>query len=82
VSFLNEARANAERMIDLLHNPVDGKKTYTYREKAKKDYLKYTRCRKHTANMTRKTIQKQLGYLRRDLSILMSCSQLQVSKLS
>ena len=33
-----------------------GKKPRTYRKRARKDYLKYTRCRKHTAKMTRKAI--------------------------
>ena len=70
VSLLNETRENAERLIDLLHDPADGKKPRTYRQKARKDYLKYTRCRKHTAKMTRKAIKKQLGYLRRDLSYI------------
>lgn len=67
VSLLNEARENAEKILDALHNPADGKKPRTYRERARKDYLKYTRCRKHTARMTRKAIGKQLTYLRRDL---------------
>lgn len=67
VSLLNEARENAEKILDALHNPADGKKPRTYRERARKDYLKYTRCRKHTAKMTRKAIGKQLTYLRRDL---------------
>ncbi|WP_235223093.1 IS5 family transposase [Oscillibacter valericigenes] len=67
VSLLNEARENAEKLLDALHNSADGKKPRTYRERARKDYLKYTRCRKHTAKMTRKAIGKQLTYLRRDL---------------
>ena len=67
VSLLNEARENAEKILDALHDPADGKKPRTYRERARKDYLKYTRCRKHTAKMTRKAIGKQLAYLRRDL---------------
>ncbi len=48
----------------------NGKKPRTYRKRARKDYLKYTRCRKHTAKMTRKAIGKQLGYLRRDLNAI------------
>lgn len=68
VSLLNEARENAEKLVDLLHDSADGKKPRTYRKKARKDYLKYARSRKHTAKMTRKAIGKQLGYLRRDLS--------------
>lgn len=70
VSLLNEARENAEKILDALHDPADGKKPRTYRERARKDYLKYTRCRKHTAKMTRKAIGKQLAYLRRDLDVV------------
>ena len=70
VSLLNEARENAEKLLDVLHDPADGKKPRTYRQRARKDYLKYTRCRKHTAKMTRKAIGKQLSYLRRDLEAI------------
>ena len=70
VSLLNEARENAEKLLDVLHDPANGKKPRTYRKRARKDYLKYTRCRKHTAKMTRKAIGKQLGYLRRDLNAI------------
>ena len=70
VSLLNEARENAEKFVDLLHDSSDGKKPRTYRKKARKDYLEYVRSRKHTAKMTRKAIGKQLGYLRRDLSYI------------
>ena len=70
VSLLNEARENAEKLLDVLHDPADGKKPRTYRKRARKDYLKYTRCRKHTAKTTRKAIGKQLAYLRRDLNAI------------
>ena len=70
VSLLNEARENAETLLDVLHDPAGGKKPRTYRKRARKDYLKYTRCRKHTAKMTRKAIGKQLAYLRRDLDAI------------
>ena len=70
VSLLNEARENAEKLLDVLHDPTDGKKPRTYRKCAWKDYLKYTRCRKHTAKMTRKAIGKQLSYLKRDLEAI------------
>ena len=70
VSLLNEARENAEKLLDALHDPTGGKKPRTYRKRARKDYLKYTRCRKHTAKMTRKAIGKQLAYLRRDLDAI------------
>ena len=74
VSLLNEARESAEKLLDVLHDPADGKKPRTYRQRARKDYLKYVRCRKHTAKMTRKAIGKQLAYLRRDLDAIMSGS--------
>lgn len=70
VSLLNEARESAEKLLDVLHDPADGKKPRTYRQRARKDYLKYVRCRKHTAKMTRKAIGKQLTYLRRDLDAI------------
>ena len=54
--MLNEARENAETLLDVLHDPADGKKPRTYRKRARKDYLKYTRCRKYTAKMTRKSV--------------------------
>lgn len=70
VSLLNEAREKAEKLLDNLHSPSDGKKPRTYRKRARKDYLKYARSRKHTAKMTRKAIGKQLNYLKRDLAAI------------
>ena len=70
VSLLNEARENAEQIIDTLQEQSAEKKPRTYRKKAHKDSLKYMRSRKHTAKKTREAIRKQLQYLRRDLSII------------
>ena len=67
VSLLNEARENAEKLLDVLHDPADGKKPRNYRKCARKNYLKYTRSRKHSAQQTRAAIRKQLNYLKRDL---------------
>ena len=67
VSLLNEARENAEKILDDLHEPEDGKKPRTYRKRARKDYLQYARSRKHTAKKTRQATRKQLQYLKRDL---------------
>lgn len=60
----------ASEVLGVLHDPAAVKKPRTYRQCARKDYLKYTRCRKHTAKMTRKAIGKQLAYLRRDLDAI------------
>ena len=54
VSLLNEARENAERLLDILHDPADGKKPRTYHKRARKDYLKYTRCRKESGPLLSK----------------------------
>ena len=70
VSLLNEARENAEKLLDVLHDPADGKKPRTYRKRAHKDYLKYSRSRKHSAKKTREAIRKQLNYLKRDLEAI------------
>ncbi len=70
VSLLNEAREKAEKLLDSLHSPADGKQPRTYRKCARKDYLKYAHSRKYTAKATRKAIQKQLNYLKRDLTAI------------
>ena len=72
VSLLDEARENAEQIIDILQEESTEKKPRTYRNKAHKDSLKYMRSRKHTEKKTREAIRKQLQYLRRDLSIIES----------
>lgn len=46
------------------------RKLRTYRKCARKDYLKYVRCHKHTAKMTHKAVEKQMSYLRRDLKAI------------
>ena len=75
VSLLNEARENADQIIDMLQEQSNEKKPRTYRNKAHKDSLKYMRSRKHTEKKTREAIRKQLQYLRRDLSIIDSMLQ-------
>lgn len=70
VSLLDEARENAEQIIDTLQEQSTEKKPRAYRNKARKDSLKYMRSRKHTEKKTREAIRKQLQYLRRDLSII------------
>ena len=71
-SLLNEARENAEEIIDILHAEglTDGKKPRTYREKAKKQYNSFSKNRKKTKKLIRKTVRRQLGYLRRDLEAI------------
>lgn len=69
-SLLNEARENTEKLIDELHASADGRKPRTYRKRARRDYLQFSRCRKKTAKKVRKAIGKQLGYLKRNLAAI------------
>lgn len=69
LNLLNAAREKSERIIDILHRPLAGKrkKPRTYRQKARKDYLTATKLRRAGAKRIRKAIGKQLRYLRRNL---------------
>ena len=72
-SLLNEARLNAERIIDTLYGNglTDGKvKPRTYREEAKNRYNSFSKSRKKNKKSIRKAIRQQLGYLKRDLKII------------
>ena len=66
---MNEAREKTEKIIDILHEPLKGKrkKVRTYREEARKDYLSVSKKRKPTKNRVRKGIRKQLQYINRNL---------------
>ena len=72
-SLLNEARLNAEAIIDILHAHSltgEGPKPRTYRREAKNRYNSFSKSRKKTQKSIRKAIRQQLGYLRRDLTII------------
>ena len=69
-SLLNEARENTEKILDELHDPADGRKPRTYRAKAHRDYLQFSRSRKKTAKKIRKAVGKQLRYLARNLAAI------------
>jgi hypothetical protein len=72
LSLLNEAREKLEEMIDTVHKAGlwEGEKPRTYREQARGDYLRFARNRKPTQKLVRKSVRKQLGYVRRDRSYL------------
>lgn len=69
ISLLNEARVKLEKIIDLLHAPLKSiiKKPRTYREAARKTFLAAIKKKFKGAKLIRKTIGKQLGYIRRNL---------------
>lgn len=59
-------------MIDKTHKAgaTDGQKPRTYRNLARRDWLRFVRDRKPTHKKIRKAIRQQLGYIRRDLVYL------------
>jgi len=73
--LLNDCREKLEDMIDDLHKQVGGKKPRTYRKNARKDYLNIARKKKKSANVIRKAIRKQLGYIRRDMGYIEAMQQ-------
>ena len=71
LDLLNQAREKAEKILDELYAPgkrTQGeKKPRTYRQKARRDYLRVAKKPKARKKEIRKAIGKQLNYLRRDL---------------
>jgi hypothetical protein len=72
ISLVNEARVKSEAIIDVLFAPLRGtrKKPRTYRRKARKLYVSYSKKRKHSSAQRRKALRKQLGFLRRNLKTI------------
>lgn len=73
---LNDARIESERLIDELHalNPGQ-KKPRTYRQLARKNYLRLARSRRPRRSLIRKVIRGQLQYLRRNIKHIQELSQ-------
>lgn len=69
-SLLNEAREKLEHIIDRFCKSYGLLKPRTYRREARKNYLALAKCKKRSTKNIRKTIRKQLSYIRRDLGYL------------
>jgi hypothetical protein len=68
LSLLNEAREKSEGIIDTLYaHSMWKKKPRTYRQKARKQFLKLARKKKLSQKEIKKGIRRQLRYIRRDL---------------
>jgi hypothetical protein len=66
--LLNKAREESERIIDKLYKGTDlEKKPRTYRRKARKENLAFSKKKKKTKKEIRKAVGKQLRYLKRDI---------------
>ena len=69
LKLVNKAREKTEAIIDRLHacDPERGGKPRTYRQRARRDYLKAAKRRRLSAGQRRKAIKKQITYLARNL---------------
>ena len=70
LKLLNQARVHTEKILDLLYEPLKEKiqaKPRTYRQIAKKEYLKVAKQRRQTRKQKRKALKKQLQYIKRNL---------------
>lgn len=69
VKVLNEGREKSEKLIDILYEGLNKQcdKPRTYRENARKDFLKIAQAKKPTYRTIKKAIRKQLGYLKRNI---------------
>ena len=70
LDLLNDVREHSERLIDALYQQVAGcleKKPRTYRETARRDYLRIVKRRKKSRKLIRKGLRQQLNYVRRNL---------------
>jgi len=72
IGLLNEAREKLEEMIDFLwaRKAIHGEKPRTYRENARRDFLRFIKNRKPRGKKIRRAIRQQLGYVLRDLTIV------------
>ncbi len=68
VNLLNDARAKSEELIDELQSGLTTTKPRTYREIARKKYLRTAQKKKKTRKEIRKAIREQLQYLKRNIS--------------
>lgn len=67
LSLLNESREKAEEIIDALHDKRKGKKPRTYRNKARRYFLRTAKKKNKSKKEIRKALKKQLQFVRRDL---------------
>ena len=70
VSLLNEAREKLETILYRFHKSYGLALPRRYSRRARKDYLAFAKCKKHTANKIRKAMRQQLSYVRRDIGYI------------
>ncbi len=71
VNLLNDSREKLEQMILQMHKQIGAgqKAPRVYKKEARKSYLRFARNRKPKQKDIRHALKKQLGYVRRNLSV-------------
>lgn len=70
VRLLHEGRRKLEGMMDHLQQGRKEKKPKNYRKRANRDYKRFVKNRRPKKRQIRRALRRQLGYVRRDLSIV------------
>lgn len=70
VRLLHDARCKLEGMMDHLQQGRHEKKPKNYRKRANRDYKRFVKNRRPKRSQIRRALRRQLGYVRRDLSIV------------
>ena len=74
LSLLNETRENIERIVDKLWAQIDAEegvlKPRTYRKKARKVFLSFTKKKNGSKRSIKKSIKLQLSYVGRNLKVI------------
>ena len=70
VRLLHEGRRKLEGMMDHLQQGRHEKKPKNYRKRANRDYKRFVKNRRPKRSQIRLALRRQLGYVRRDLSIV------------
>jgi hypothetical protein len=83
VELLNDSRQKSEAIIDALYRISKlEKKPRTYRRKARKEFLLFTKKKKKTLKEVRKAVGKQLRYLGRNLKTAANLLDIDATALS
>jgi hypothetical protein len=71
IGLLDRSREITEALLDHLHaTHPQGKKTQTYREVARKSYLKVAQSKRPSGKVIRNGIKSQLQYLKRNFKTI------------
>ena len=75
VNLLNQAREKLEQTIDAICKSAGRKKPRMYRQRARRDFLRWSKSKKRSARAIRCAIRKQLQYIRRDVGYIVQFVQ-------